>query len=257
MRPATPIPPEYRYTLQAAHRTRFYGQLILQTLSGRSFPALIESRLGMARLHWIDGLPNLPPSGPFVLAANHYKGAHTYDVIAAVLASAALARRDALTDTFVVLGRGERRVPPVVRAGLDAFFARWSHHAHPIGWARDGDTANTLRGLRDWRRRQQPALVFPEGVARLMLGAVRKGTGRWLAAFNQPVIPVGVWWYAPNRARAGWRVRFGTPIQWVARPDAYDLQLGLAMAALLPPALAPQWQGGIAAWRAAHAKRDS
>jgi hypothetical protein len=60
-------------------------------------------------------------------------------------------------------------------------------------------------------------------------------------------------WYAPNRARAGWRVRFGTPIVWSARPDAYDLQLGLAMAALLPPALAPQWQDRLAVWRAVHA----
>jgi hypothetical protein len=74
---------------------------------------------------------------------------------------------------------------------------------------------------------------------------------RRVTEIGSPSVLAG--WYVPNRAQAGRRARFGTPIAWSARPDAYDLQLGLAMAALLPSALAPQWQDGLAAWRAVHA----
>jgi hypothetical protein len=108
-----------------------------------------------------------------------------------------------------------------------------------------------VTALREWRRRveKHPALVFPEGVARGQLGDIRLGAGRWLAKLPAPTLPVAAW-----QVGEAWTVIVGEPIQWSNRADLHDLQLGLAMAELLPPELAPQWQDLLGRWRAVHAQ---
>lgn len=77
---------------------------------------------------------------------------------------------------------------------------------------------------------------------------MKAGVGPWLRGFEVPVVPVGVWWGA-----TGWNVVFGAPLTWSSRRDLQDLQLGLAMAALLPAELASQWTDVLGRWQAAHA----
>jgi len=103
--------------------------------------------------------------------------------------------------------------------------------------------------LRAWRHRvgRQPALVFPEGRARLRFGAMRPGSGRWLAALAVPTQPVAVWWQHGH-----WQVRIGAAVQWSARADLHEEQLGPAIADLLPVELAQAWQHSLTRWRAAH-----
>lgn len=48
--------------------------------------------------------------------------------------------------------------------------------------------------------------------------------------------------------------RCGLARRWVGpRDDLRDVQLGLAISALLPPELAEDWQAILARWRAIHA----
>jgi hypothetical protein len=146
--------------------------------------------------------------------------------------------------------RGPNARPPLDRAWRELValaFRRWQGNAIRIPLGNDRTSVAQLRG---WRRRAawQPALVFPEGRARRRFGRVRPGSGRWLASLGAPVVPAGVW----READGGWRVRFGAAVSWSHRPDLRDLQLGLAIAGLLPAELAPDWQPALAAWHAAH-----
>jgi len=50
-----------------------------------------------------------------------------------------------------------------------------------------------------------------------------------------------------------WRVVFGAPLDWGPDRRLRDVQLGLAIAELLPVEVAPRWQGMLERWRAAHA----
>ena len=77
---------------------------------------------------------------------------------------------------------------------------------------------------------------------------MRPGVGRWLRGLGVPAVPVAVWWGGDR-----WNVAFGAPLVWSGRRDLLDLQLGLAMAELLPRELAPTWSGVLEQWRAAHA----
>jgi hypothetical protein len=45
-------------------------------------------------------------------------------------------------------------------------------------------------------------------------------------------------------------------MRWARRSDLRDVQLGVAIAALLPPELAPRWLPLLERWRVAHAARD-
>jgi hypothetical protein len=197
----------------------------------------------------------LPHRGSFVLAVNHFEAGSSLEVIAAVLTAAARARPGVDDECVVVLGQRARLEPPsrwreLVRCLAGGFFRRWAANTIRIP---TGGGAPGIAALRAWRKRveQQPALVFPEGIAGRELGDMRAGAGRWLCGLSAPTVPVGVWW-----CEAGWSVAFGAPIDWSSRPDLRDLQLGLAIAALLPPALAPGWQALLARWRAVHQERD-
>jgi hypothetical protein len=46
---------------------------------------------------------------------------------------------------------------------------------------------------------------------------------------KQPVLPVAVWWHG-----GAWHVHFGTAIRWSEKSELHDLQLGLAIADLMP-----------------------
>jgi hypothetical protein len=81
----------------------------------------------------------------------------------------------------------------------------------------------------------------------LQFNAIREGSGRWLASFDVPTIPVGVWWRDDK-----WHVHYGKSIDWARRSDLRDLQLGLSIATLLPAEIAAAWQEDLNRWRSAH-----
>jgi hypothetical protein len=224
-----------------------------ETLAGRRLgPALRARQRGEALSVTFEAA--LPAAGPFVFAVNHYKAGLTVGSIAAVFMAAAAARPDVLEDGLLIVGQRVRPLPPgtlpsrklrALRWAAGWFLGRWSRHVLriPLG------EALGLGSLRDFRKRAavQPILVFPEGRAAVEFKETRPGAGRWLSALPVPTVPVAVW-----RCERGWHVCFGKPLRWSDRHDLHDLQLGLAIAAHLPPALAPTWQPLLARWRDAH-----
>ncbi len=223
---------------------RFWLRFAYETLTERRLAALAEVRMLGERLT-VSGVEHLP-AGNFVLAVNHYNGRATFDTAAAVLS--AMQRPDIFERLLFVVGKRERPArktkAPLVRL-VNWIYGRWSRHMVSVPLY---NVSPSLAGLREWRERDQPVFVFPEGKARLCLGRMRVGSGRWLSWLALPVIPVGVWW----EQETGWHVCFGRPIAWSERVELRDLQLGLAMAALLPADLAPEWQIDLERWREAH-----
>lgn len=226
-------------------KARFWLAFWRQTLT---MPSL--TRLAALRLHGESiaavGLAHLPADGPFALAVNHFNGQPGLDVGAAVLNATARIRPDAVDAMLIVVGQRRGRRRTLLRRVLDGVYGRWSSHVIRIALRNDQPD---IQGLRDWRRRNQPVFLFPEGRGQLTFGQVRTGAGRWISRGKMPVIPVAVWWSRDD----GWQVRFGPALVWAARDDLRDAQLGLAISALLPPELAADWQAILARWRAIHA----
>jgi hypothetical protein len=244
------------YVGKRPFKPRFWLRLARETFGKRRVMPLVAARMASEQVCPVYGLDCVPREGAFILAVNHYSGRAALDTVAAVLAGLSQARPDAIEQITIIIG--QRRNQPknrvqafvyrrVVRL-LDALYGRWQAHIVRIPLKNPEPNPS---GLRDWRRRDQPAFVFPEGRASVPFGSIRRGAGRWLAALGLPVVPVAVWWME----REGWTVRFGSPVEWTRRPDLRDVQLGLAMAALLPPDLAASWQADLARWRAAHDAR--
>lgn len=244
----------YRGRLKWWQVAFFWLNFAFETLISRRLSRLVYWRLAGLPLK-VQRLENLPTTGTFILALNHFNGRYSLDVIAAVLSAANQARPDLADSYILVTGQRKRRKtgqPPlparIVRRVINWVFVRWQNQTVRIAL---GNERVSIKALRHWRTqiRQQPALVFPEGRARIEFGTIRQGAGRWLAGQGVPVVPVGVWWH--NEA---WHVHFGKPLLWSNRPELYDLQLGLNIALLLPSDLTLQWQARLAQWRALHQK---
>lgn len=234
---------------------RFWLTFIIETLTYRRLSRLVIARLGHRPSVKVEGIEFLPKQGTFIFAANHYKGSATLDVAAAIFFAAGQMRPEFAEQFLMIAGQRQRkRTRPrplpakVIKRLIDFAFHRWQKNILRIAL---GNERASVKSLREWRQRinQQPALVFPEGKAMLQFNVVRRGAGRWLQAQNIPIFPVGVWW-----VDGIWHVSFGAAIQWSHRPELYDLQLGLNIAALLPDELAPRWQKSIQEWKAAHAQ---
>jgi hypothetical protein len=194
-----------------------------------------------------SGLDALTPGAPFVLALNHLRDGASGAVVIAALDAIARIDAAAIGRVFMV---GGRRTPArstwLTRRG--AAFARWfvgRWRAHLTVIAMEG--ARTDWGaLRAWREvaGERVSVVFPEGIAGDVLGAMRPGVGRWLAALPVATVPCAVWFDGGR-----WQVRFGAPLAWSPRPSVRDAQLGLALAALLPEPLQGDWRDDLARWR--------
>lgn len=239
---------------------RFWVVAAIETLGARRFARVLAARLADRAID-VDGLEHVPRGGAFVFAVNHYHAGLTLDVVAATLRAAARARPRIDDECAVVTGHRvampsatkPRRFVRALRWLAGRFFARWSANVVRIRiGASDGVFG--LAGMRAWRARAEagPTLVFPEGVARGDLTAMREGSGAWLASLGTPVVPTGVHW-AGDR----WRVAFGRPITWARRRDLRDVQLGLAIAALLPSDLAPAWTDLLERFESVHAPEQA
>ncbi len=265
-----PVPLGARWGLLASFG--FWLRVAQETFGRRRLSRVLERRL-RDRAVSVTGLSAVPSAGPVVFAVNHYHAGLTLDVVAATLLSAERARaatEPRLADaTCVVVGRRAPQSSPsrwrrALRRLSDHVFHAWRFnllcipaipHAPAVAPgggapARVG-TEVRLAQLRAFRRaaRTRPSLVFPEGAASRVLRDIRAGAGRWLGGLGVPIVPVGVWWCEESR---GYRVAIGAQMTWAERADLRDLQLGLALAALLPADLAPGWQELLGRWREAH-----
>lgn len=237
---------------------RFWIVAIVETLGRRRFGRVLEARMA-ARALDATGTEHVPREGAFVFAVNHYHAGLTLDVIAATLRAAAQLRPRIDDECAVVTGhritlqstRTSGRFVRTMRWLAGKFFTRWSANVVRI---RIGAAEGVfgLAGMRAWRTRAEagPTLVFPEGVAVGDLTGIRAGAGAWLASLGVPVIPVGVCWDGER-----WRVSFGAPMQWAKRRDLRDVQLGMAMAELLPDELAAAWGELVGRHRGVHSER--
>lgn len=239
----------------------FAARVAFETLGSRRFARVLADRIGRRAID-ASGVELVPREGPVVFAVNHYHAGLTLDVVSATLLAAARTRPAVADECAVVVGHRARAgstwlagvLARIVRAFATWFFARWRTNVLRIravtkDGAATGETVS-LAGLRAFRAyaTTKPTLVFPEGVAQRELGGMRDGVGPWLASLRVPVMPVAVWWSGET-----WRVAFGAPLVWSARRDLRDVQLGLAIAELLPSALAPEWTETLDRWRSAHA----
>ncbi len=226
----------------------FWPGYTFETLTRRRLSRIVKWRSWGIRVE-VQGLENIPKGPGFILAANHYRGWPVLDVIAVIFKTVRLGRPELANNCAVIIGERERRQPSppplparLLRRGYRWMYRRWALNTALLPL--DNRRAS-VKTLREWRIRvqHQPMLVFPEGKARLEFGLLRRGSGRWAASLGVPVVPVGVWWH-----KAVWQVRIGRPVNWSPRNELHDVQLGLGIAHLLPPELAPRWQKGLSQW---------
>jgi hypothetical protein len=247
------IPSRFRPPNSSLRLIGFWLTLLVETFTGRQVGRVAHRRLGPGQPSGVSGQHWLPETGRFVLAINHGPPGRSLDILAAAILASA--RSDpGLTERWLFI-TGRRPTRPAQGLMPLTSLGRWLVQGGLAHWESRRlvlplDTSRpSIQALRRWRRELtgRPVLVLPEGRASLTLGPVRPGAGRWLASLAVPTIPAAVWWEA-----SGWQVAFGPPLHWAARPALHDLQLGLALATLLPPALAPDWQPTLARWQARH-----
>ncbi len=224
-------------------KLRFWLAVLWATFTSRRVSEILRLQGRTYAPCRASGMEHLPDSGPFTLAVNHYIPSTLMRILTAVLQAVQVARPDACDQMQIVAGRrpGKSRAWFLVRwfqSIVRFVLGRWSHNLISIDMDGEG---KTIRGLRDWltRARTQPVLVLPEGQARSRLGALRPGVGKLVRSCGTPVIPVAVWFDEDQRI---WQVRFGPPVKWSSSAKIEDLQLGIAMARLLPADLARDWQ---------------
>jgi hypothetical protein len=219
----------------------FWLKLLWLTLTTRRLTGLLSPLLSPSEPHDVEGLDNIPRDGSFVLALNHFRGASTLEVIAAVLTALQGVRPDAVEQMLIVTGRrtAPRKlglVARLFRSLINWGLGRWSHNNVRI--TKEGGPETSLAALKQWRQwaKTRPSLVFPEGQAHLTMASLRPGSGLWLRALPVPAFPVAVWW-----ADGQWHIRFGEQLDWVQKKELSDVQLGLAIADMLPAELTPYW----------------
>ena len=230
----------------------FGALFIAETFTGRKLSRLMQCQIGKPEVE-VCGEENVPNNGAFTLAVNHFKNGQSLAVVSAVIASASKKRPELKDNYLLVVGQrvSARAAAHPFLSAVSRRIARWIRDR----WAKNllqipiGNDRPSIDYLRHWRRRvrHQPCILFPEGKADMQFDAVRDGCGRWLASFDVPTIPVGVWWRDDE-----WHVRFGKSIEWTRRSELRDLQLGLSIASLLPVEIASDWQEDLTRWRAAH-----
>ena len=194
-----------------------------------------------------EGLDNIPPQGPFVLALNHIKDpGSAVTLLGAALAAVAQRRPDAIDEMQAIVGFREPNRPQnfptrVVRSLWEWTKARWSRNLLHVPLT---SRKHSVSGLMRWRKSadQRPSLVFAEGISRPLFGPVRKGAGTWLGSLSAPTLPVGVWWHAGR-----WHVLIGKPVHWSDKRELHDVQLGYRIAQLLPePLIDSHWRALLA-----------
>lgn len=200
----------------------------------------------------VEGADLIPDSGSFTLAINHFHGAWTPFVAAAVLAAVGRQRPEVVDDIALVIGQrntdGKKRVfiARWIRGIVLWVLERWQHNILRIPL---GNKTVEINSLRTWRRvaKERPTFVFPEGLASVTFERVRPGAGQFARSLGVPCVPCAVWWH-----QGQWHVEFDAPILWAENPELSDLQLGLSIARLLPADLAPNWSNVLTRWDRAH-----
>ena len=220
--------------------------------SAASLARLFERLFGKVN---VGGAELIPQSGSFTLAVNHFHGAWTPFVAAAVLAAVGRQRPDVIDETAIVIGKrnddGKKRVfiARWIRGVVLWVLEKWQHNILRIPLGNKNASAGSLEALRTWKRvaKERPTLVFPEGLASVTFERVRPNAGVFVRTLGVPCVPCAVWWH-----QGEWHVEFDAPILWVENQELSDLQVGLSIARLLPADLTPNWSDALTRWNRAH-----
>lgn len=200
----------------------------------------------------VGGEELIPQTGSFTLVVNHFHGAWTPFVTGALVAALKRQRPDAVDDLAMVIGQraddGKKLffIARWFKSAVQWVLRRWQHNVLRIPL---GNSNVEINSLRAWRRvaQERPTMVFPEGLASITFEKVRPGAGQFVRALKVPVVPCAVWYH-----QGRWHVEFDAPILWATNPELSDLQVGLAIARLLPADLTPHWRGVLERWNRAH-----
>ncbi len=214
----------------------FWLQLLWLSLTRKRLSKAVEAAESFIQDCRVSEHHNLPAAGSFVLACNHYLPSTVLRTLSAALVGVSMVRPEVVDQVMIVAGsdnnRKRRFHQRIAKFLMDFIYRKWTKNLVVIPL---GNGTISLSALREWRRRAalQPVFVFPEGHAAKHFRQVRPGAGRWLRGLGVPVIPIAVW----HQDRC-WHVRFGPAVNWSGNDD---MQLGLAIAKLLPAELAPEW----------------
>lgn len=233
-------------------KTVFIVGILFATIFNRSLTliaGLFERLFGKVNA---GGVEQIPEKGSFTLAVNHFHGAWTPFVSAAVLAAVKRRRPDVVDDVAMIVGQREDKnkkrffVARWIRGIVMWVLDRWKHNVLRIAL---GNKTVAIDSLRTWKRvaKERPTFVFPEGLASITFEKVRPGAGQFARALDVPCIPCAVWYH-----QGQWHVEFGEPIEWAPNSELSDLQVGLSIARLLPGDLAPKWRDLLARWDRVH-----
>ncbi|HLZ71375.1 MAG TPA: lysophospholipid acyltransferase family protein [Dehalococcoidia bacterium] len=213
----------------AAYRPSWLYRLMLAAV----LPAMLHTWAQLC----IEGLENLPATGPYIIVANHVDN----------------------TDSYAIGLRLHRTLHFLARpAGMQS---RWLGRFWRLMAAIPADREG-LRLALTMLKAGEVIGVYPDGVITPRLLQAKAGVGALAARAAVPVVPVAVWgterlrlWPWPRGRRRPLHVRYGTPRSF-SRGDVRRLGLqGIAdevmtdVAALLPPA----YRGYYAAAAAARA----
>ena len=235
-------------------RLRFWVLLVWQTLSKRDLLPLSRE---MQDAYVVTGLEHIPEKGVFSLAVNHTLKRWTPRLLATIHQASLEKRPDLAGEWLVIVGYRETRLEgrsvvarwliPRIRRFHQWIYQRWQYNVIRLPMFNE---RSSIQSLREWKERakRQPTMVFPEGRGAKTFEEIRPGAGRWLSVIGVPVLPVSIWW---DRENKGWQIIIGPPIEWSENPQLHDLQLGLEIAAGLPPDEAPLWQEHLVCWQAA------
>lgn len=233
---------------------RFWWLLVWQTFSKRDLLPLSRE---IRDAYIVNGLEHIPEEGVFSLAVNHTLARWTPRLLATVHHSTLEKRPDLARDWLVIIGyrraklegrsKTSRWLITHIRRLHDWIYQCWKYNAMRLPIYNE---RSSIQSLREWKERahEQPTLVFPEGRGARTFEEIRPGAGRWLSGIGVPILPVSMWWDIESD---GWQIIIGPPIEWSESPELHDLQLGLEIAAGLPPAEAPLWQEHLTCWQEA------
>ncbi|HZT95686.1 MAG TPA: 1-acyl-sn-glycerol-3-phosphate acyltransferase [Chloroflexota bacterium] len=190
---------------------------------------------------------HIPAHGPLIVCCNHYNGPGVWVGLPAALMIRALtlARSQSDIDTVGVSAYDNFRLLGIpIPRGLTAFvFARFYRVyqviAMPNARAGAAPRAAAVRMVIGALKRGRVVILFPEGgnVRNFVMRPVSPGVGSLLllaARLGATIIPAGIY----RDAGGAYCMTFGVPLHLKkTTPEAVELQVGSAIAGLLPPAL--------------------
>lgn len=190
----------------------------------------------LAKLSTVEGLENIPASGPALLMMNHI----------------------AFVDSLTVMHVSPRQIVPMAKVevydypGIGIFPRLWG----VIPVRREEFDRRALQGALDVLEAGEMVLIAPEATRSNQLQDGKEGVAYLASRANVPVVPIGIDGspgFPAFRTSKRWKgpgisVRFGRPFRYhplPGRPDRYQLRLMTNEAMYMLASLLPEHRRGV------------